>query len=319
MPAALISDLDTIYACNACLRDGQLFAQKCFRPADNGLLKKHPPIGFGRHLFFVNINPRSTNNDAMEWAMQSIDNFKRFAANRHENCTYIPDSEDFYKIHAAICNSIFPSRPVEEVAIFHELYLCASPNKGGLPGSASPCADRYLRPHLLEAKPGLVVTFGDDPADYFGLQADGSHALVRISQEYAVDVLALPFPRMWSRDLRVKTSRWVGQCFAATSSGAPLPERDFAWPRPRMIESYALQPLTPFVQAKVGSLPPQARACLRIMYMGSKSVFDEAELKALIKCHASLLNTRQRPWRIFTYYRHNLRKAGAITWAEKEY
>jgi hypothetical protein len=311
-------DLDTIYTCDICLRDRQLFAQKCFQPADNGLLKKHPPIGFGRHLFFVNINPRSTNNPAMEWAMRNIDNFERFAANRHENHPYIPGSEDFYKIHAAICNFTFPGRPVEEVAIVHELYLCASPNKGGFPGSASPCADRYLRPHLLEAKPELVITFGDDPAEYFGLRAEGSHASVAISAEYTVHVLALPFPRMWSRDLRLKTAQWVARCFAAISSNQPLPERDFQWPRPGMIESYALQPLTQIVQAKVRELRPQARACLQILQLGGKTVFAEAELKALVKRHASLLKTRQRPWRIFTYYRRDLRRVGAITWEEKE-
>jgi hypothetical protein len=316
--AALTLDLETIYACDTCLRDGQPFAQKCFSPADNGLLKKHPPIGFGRHLFFVNINPRSTNNAAMEWAMQNIDNFKRFAANRHENHAYIPGSEEFYRIHAAICNSIFPGRPVEEVAIVHELYLCASPNKGGLPGSASPCADQYLRPHLLEAKPGLVITFGSDPAEYFGVQADGSHALVRISEDYKVHVLALPFPRMWSNDLRVKTARWVALCFEAISSNGALPERDFKWPQRDTIESYALQPLTQTVQSKVDALRPQARACLQILLLGGKTVFGEAELKMLIKCHASLLKTRQRPWRIFTYYRRDLRRAGAITWKEGE-
>ena len=311
-------DLDTIYTCDNCLRTGQVFAQKCFQPADNGLLKKHPPIGLGRQLFFVNINPRSTNNAAMEWAMQNIENFKRFAANRHENRVYIPGSEDFYKIHAAICNWIFPGKPVEEVAIIHELYLCASPNKGGLPGSASPCADMYLRPHLLEAKPELVVTFGDDPAGYFGLQSDGSHASVKIGEEYAVDVLALPFPRMWSHDLTVKTARWVGQCFAAISRNGPFPNRDFKWPRPGRIESYALQPLTEIVKARVGTLAYQAQACLQILQLGGKTVFAEAELKALIKRHASLLRTVQRPWRIFTYYRRDLRNAGAITWEEKE-
>jgi len=110
-------DLNTIYTCDFCLSDQRRFAQKCFQPSDNGLLKKHPPIGFGRRLFFVNINPRSTNNIAMEWAMESIDNFKQFAANRRQNHVCIPGSEDFYNIHAAICNSIFSGMPVEEVAI----------------------------------------------------------------------------------------------------------------------------------------------------------------------------------------------------------
>lgn len=200
----------------------------------------------------------------------------------------------------------------------HELYLCASPNKGGLPGSAGPCAERHLRPHLLEAKPEMVVTFGDDPAEYFGLQADGSHASVRINEEYTADVLALPFPRMWSHDLRVKTVQWVARCFAAISNNMALPERDFKWPRSGMIESYALQPLTQTVRGTVGTLPRQAQACLEIMNLGRKTVFREAELKALIKSYASLLKTRQRPWRIFTYYRRDLRRAGAITWEEKE-
>jgi hypothetical protein len=175
-----------------------------------------------------------------------------------------------------------------------------------------------LRPHLLEAKPELVITFGDDPAEYFGLRAEGSHASVAISAEYTVHVLALPFPRMWSRDLRLKTAQWVARCFAAISSNQPLPERDFQWPRPGMIESYALQPLTQIVQAKVRELRPQARACLQILQLGGKTVFAEAELKALVKRHASLLKTRQRPWRIFTYYRRDLRRVGAITWEEKE-
>jgi hypothetical protein len=118
----------------------------------------------------------------MEWAMQDPVNFRQFAGNRHQGRVYIPGSENFYGIHAAICAAIFPGRPVEEVAIVHELYLRASPNKGQLPGSNSPCAERYLKPHLLATKPKVVVTFGDDVADYFGMQAAGGYRVVVLAK-----------------------------------------------------------------------------------------------------------------------------------------
>jgi hypothetical protein len=253
-------DLDEIRTCDACFSDPRRFAQRCFERTEDGLPKKHPPIGRGRDLFFVNINPRSTGNPAMNWAMKSNANFRQFADNRYEDRVYIPDSEAFYDIHAAICEGIFPGRPFEEVAIVHELYLCASPNKGRLPGSASPCADRYLKPHLLVTAPRLVVTFGDDAAEFFGLQADGSHDTLNLADEYATNILSLPFPRMWSNDLRARVASWVKQCFAAVLNGGAMPNRDFKWPRPGLIESYAVQPLTTEIRTILASRPIVHRA-----------------------------------------------------------
>jgi len=318
MESATRFDLEGIRRCSACLDDSRRFAQRCFQPTKDGLLKKHPPIGFGNEVFFININPRSTNNPAMEWAMQDAENFASFASNRHRDRAYIPGSENFYNVHAAICAAIFPGRPFEEVAIVHELYLCASPNKGGLPGSASPCADRYLKPYLLAARPKLVITFGEDVADYFEMAADGSYRAVTVGTEYSAPVVALPFPRMWSHDLRSKVVKWLAQCFTAISSHAVVPDRDFRWPQHAEVESYELHPLTTSVQDAVKSLAPQARACLQILHLGGRATYREAELKALVKSHAAILRTVQQPWRIFTYYRGLLRKAGAITWKEKD-
>jgi hypothetical protein len=100
-----------------------------FPPGPCGQINKHPPIGAGRELFFVNINPRSTNNPAMEWGMESIANFREFACNRYKESPYIPDSESFYRLHAEICGTIFGQTPIEEIAVVHELYLCAWPQQ----------------------------------------------------------------------------------------------------------------------------------------------------------------------------------------------
>jgi len=223
-------DLQSIYGCDSCWSDPRQFAQKCFGRTGTDLLKKHPPIGCGRDLFFVNINPRSSKNAPMEWAMASIENFKRFAENRYRDESYIPAWEGFYRLHNEISHAIFPGGSIEDVAVVHELYLCASPSSQGLPRSASPCADKYLRRHLLEISPKMVIAIGRGPAEYFGVSCYGFHASVQVVNGFRVNILALPFPRMWRGEFRREVVKWARDVFMAVSSGGDAPEPEFDWP-----------------------------------------------------------------------------------------
>ena len=53
-------------------------------------------------------------------------------------------------------------------------------------------------------------------------------------------------------------------------------------------------------------IPPQAKACLKVMQDLKRDIIPEDELKAKITEFADQLHTRQDPWRIFQYYRASL-------------
>ena len=224
MSETIFFDLEEICKCCACGDDERGFAEGCFTRAQ-GYYRKHPPIGRGLELFFININPRSTNNPPMDWAMESLQNFQKFASNRYREKRYIPTyGERFYDIHHRICEAIFPGRAFEDTAIVHELYLCATPDASGLPGS-SPCAKRYLWPHLRAACPKLVVAFGRPVAEFFDCGYRGDRVL-ELPNATKTRLISLSFPRRPSNAWKAGVTDWVKRCFAVGTSG-PLPTRDF--------------------------------------------------------------------------------------------
>jgi hypothetical protein len=309
----LEDDLEAIYTCRRCFAEGWLAPQD-FATSSKNLINKHPPIGRGRELFFVNINPRSTDNAPMEWAMEDLAQFREFSRNRYRRAVYIPGNETFYDLHAEITKGIFGPLPIEQNSTIHELYLCAFRNQGALPKGSSPCAERFLRPHLLALEPRLVVTFGDLVADYFGTLPDGRCTRIKLSDIFTTHVLAFPFPWGWSKTLRQRVAAHTAVCYSAIIGGKPLPGLiQVSWPRARKIVRYELCPLNPEVMSQ---LAPQAQACVRIMADGGKRFYTPEELKSVLEARRVMFNSRQKPWDIFKFYRNRLRLIGAIEWTE---
>jgi hypothetical protein len=318
----LTSAVGEIYQCCKCSCDERGFAVKCFERAANGLYKKHPPIGNGRKIVFVNINPRLTRNESMEWAMRNEVSFRELSRNRFKGLTYIPGIESFYNIHERIAAAIAPGAPFEKTATIWELYLCATRPGARLPGSLSPCANRYLWPDLVARPPELIITFGADPADFFCCSPEDKKAQRLDMGGKTTYVLPVAFRRAWPRELDDAVVEWARSTFLAVQAGDPVPERTFDWPRrSERDEVYALCAQTPEVVAKVRKLPPQAQACVRIMVLGGKLEYGKEELRTLIEQHSisrdqfyspEPLHTDQDPWRIFTYYRKRLIAIGAI-------
>jgi hypothetical protein len=60
------------------------------------------------------------------------------------------------------------------------------------------------------------------------------------------------------------------------------------------------------------NLPPQARVLVRLILEG-EGTWTEAELCEMVEAGASALNTKQEPWKIFTYYSKKLQDAGFIS------
>jgi hypothetical protein len=83
MSETISFDLEEIFECCAC-KDDERVKAPFTRAPKNRYYQKHPPIGQGRELFFVNINPRSTTNAPMNWAMESLENFQKFSSNRYK-------------------------------------------------------------------------------------------------------------------------------------------------------------------------------------------------------------------------------------------
>jgi hypothetical protein len=225
-------DLKEIFECSRCKHDKRVF-KRGFMPAPkNNYYAKHPPIGCGRQLFFVNINPRSTSNEPMDWAMESLENFEEFSTNRYKDEVYIPTNEEFYEIHHSICKAIFPKNAFEDVAIVHELYLCATTPKAtrDLPWR-SPCAERYMWRHLQDACPKLVVAFGERVAKFLKCDYRGDRVLGELGNGARLISLPHSSPRAWpalrNADVRERVSDWVRRCFAVVGTSDPLPTRDF--------------------------------------------------------------------------------------------
>lgn len=59
-------------------------------------------------------------------------------------------------------------------------------------------------------------------------------------------------------------------------------------------------------------LPPQARVCVRAILEGA-GTWSEEELHDHMETYTKQLATKQTAWKIFTYYRPRLIKAGFIT------
>lgn len=309
----LEDDLEAIYTCRYCFAEGWLASQD-FATSSKNLINKHPPIGRGRELFFVNINPRSTDNAPMEWAMEDLLQFREFSCNRYRKAVYIPGNEPFYNLHAEITQYIFGPLPIEQNATIHELYLCASPNQSSLPKGPSPCAERFLRPHLQALEPRLVVTFGDSVAEFFGTLPDGRCTRIKVSDIFTTHVLAFPFPWGWSNTLRHCVAEHTAVCYRAIIGGKPLPGPiQVSWPKDREIVRYELRPLNPEVMSHIA---PQAQACIRIMADGGKRFYTPAELKSVLEARRAVFKSRQEPWDIFKFYRNKLREIGAIEWTE---
>jgi hypothetical protein len=317
MAAQLLEDdLETIYNCSHCFATGWL-APQAFSTGPRTLINKHPPIGRGRELFFVNINPRSTDNAPMEWAMEDLVHFRQFSRNRYQRGVYIPGNEPFYNLHAQICSGIFGHVPIEQIATIHELYLCASPNQRALPTGPSPCAERFLRPHVLAVEPRLIVTFGDSVADFFDTVPDARCVQIKLSDTLSVHVLAFPFPWSWNIALRQRVAAHTAACYRAIITGGPVPgPMQFSRPQSRKIKSYELRPLNPVVMKNISQMAPQAQACVHIMVGAGRRFYAPNELKSIFETQQNVLKSRQKPWGIFKYYRDDLRAAGAIDWTE---
>jgi len=266
------------------------------------LINKHPPIGRGRELFFVNINPRSTDNAPMEWAMENLVQFRKFSCNRYRRAVYIPGNERFYNLHAEISRGIFGPLPIEQNATIHELYLCASPNQSALPKGPSPCAERFLRPHLLALEPRLVVTFGDPLAEFFGTLPDARCTRLKLSDIFTTHVLAFPFPWGWSKALRQRVAAHTAVCYRAIIARRPLPGPiQVSWPQARKIVRYELRPVNSELMSQIA---PKAQACIRIMVDGGKRLYTPEELKSILDARSEVFNSRQKPWDIFKFYRN---------------
>jgi hypothetical protein len=220
MSETISFDLKRIFECCAC-KDDKSVKGPFTRAPKKDYYQKHPPIGQGGELFFVNINPRSTQNVPMGWAMESLEHFQQFSRNRYKETYYIPSCENFYDIHYRISKAIFPVRSFEEVAIVHELYLCATPSRTGGLSWRSPCAERYMWQHLLKVRPKLVVAFGDLVEKFFCSKApELTNANVR--------VISLPFRVIrWSEERKTPVIDFVKRCFGAVATGDSFPTFDF--------------------------------------------------------------------------------------------
>jgi hypothetical protein len=60
------------------------------------------------------------------------------------------------------------------------------------------------------------------------------------------------------------------------------------------------------------NLPPQARVCVRLVLEGA-GTWSEEELHDHVQTYTAQFNTKQDAWKIFTYYRPKLIKAGFIS------
>jgi hypothetical protein len=234
MSETISFDLEGIFKCCVCEFDEWGFAKQFKRaPKPYDYYQKYPPIGRGRKLFFVSTNPRrsETNAQILDWAMESLDNFQELSRNRY-NCAFYTDTEAFYKIHHRICEAIFPGRRLEDVAIVHELYLCATPKEHGL-AWRSPCAKRFMCRHLNDACPRLVVAFGERAAKFLGCESRGDSVL-SLENGTKVRVISLPHPNFrsksnswrWTKERRARASQWISRCYKIGISD-PLPPRDF--------------------------------------------------------------------------------------------